>query len=227
MGESQAPPSARGRCVHYRIHPELFEFLVELSENNVRAWWEPNKARYERVVRGPALDFIRAVGEGLPSPPHHTAVAAAGRLDDGPSGTRGWARTRHRTRPTPGSSFATLPARRPRPGFYVHISATNVSSGPGWRPDSPPRGHWARIATEGDVWDVWGGAAFREHSPGGDSLKRALGYAKDHPRLEDIKRKDYIVLQELDIDDILDIGLPRMCSSPSTASPHVRFLTRP
>ncbi|HEV2171303.1 MAG TPA: DUF2461 family protein, partial [Candidatus Binatus sp.] len=38
--------------------PRFFEFLDELSRNNNREWFVPNKARYERDVREPMLAFI-------------------------------------------------------------------------------------------------------------------------------------------------------------------------
>ncbi len=38
--------------------PEVFKFLIELEQNNEKAWWEANKDRYIRVIREPALDFI-------------------------------------------------------------------------------------------------------------------------------------------------------------------------
>ena len=45
--------------------PALFEFLAELSMNNDREWFQANKARYERDVRNPLLDFVADFGERL------------------------------------------------------------------------------------------------------------------------------------------------------------------
>ena len=42
--------------------PELYEFLVDLSLNNRRDWFDANKDRYEAHVRGPALAFVLAMG---------------------------------------------------------------------------------------------------------------------------------------------------------------------
>jgi len=45
--------------------PGLFDFLRQLRRNNNRDWFQANKARYERDVRGPALRFIEDVGPRL------------------------------------------------------------------------------------------------------------------------------------------------------------------
>src|SRR5215475_13886181 len=40
--------------------PELFELLRQLKRHNNRDWFRRNKARYEQLVRNPALLFITA-----------------------------------------------------------------------------------------------------------------------------------------------------------------------
>src|SRR5678815_2121248 len=55
---------------------ETFAFLGELEEHNQRDWFEANKSRYERVVREPALAFVRDMGRRL------AEVAPALRADD-------------------------------------------------------------------------------------------------------------------------------------------------
>ena len=45
--------------------PALFEFLAELSMNNEREWFQANKARYERDVRDPMIEFVVDFGEKL------------------------------------------------------------------------------------------------------------------------------------------------------------------
>ena len=47
------------------FRPDLIEFLEELGANNNRDWFNENKARYEALVREPALDFIAAIENKL------------------------------------------------------------------------------------------------------------------------------------------------------------------
>ena len=42
--------------------PGFFGFFEELSANNKREWFEPNKARYKEEVVGPLTAFIAAMG---------------------------------------------------------------------------------------------------------------------------------------------------------------------
>ena len=44
---------------------ETFQFLGDLEANNNRDWFQANKARYERELLGPSVDFVTAVGSGL------------------------------------------------------------------------------------------------------------------------------------------------------------------
>jgi uncharacterized protein (TIGR02453 family) len=53
------------------FRPEAIEFLVELAENNDRAWFQPRKADYERLLKEPLEALVGALGErfearGLP-----------------------------------------------------------------------------------------------------------------------------------------------------------------
>ena len=45
--------------------PETQAFLRELRENNNRDWFTANKARFDDVVRAPALQWVAVMGERL------------------------------------------------------------------------------------------------------------------------------------------------------------------
>ena len=70
-----------GPTAHFT--PALFEFLAELSMNNNREWFQANKARYERDVRNPLLDFVADFGERLKDhqPAHGCGPSGLGRVD--------------------------------------------------------------------------------------------------------------------------------------------------
>ena len=44
---------------------ETQQFLRALRENNTREWFAANKGRYDDFVKGPALDWVSAMGERL------------------------------------------------------------------------------------------------------------------------------------------------------------------
>ena len=60
----------------------------------------------------------------------------------------------------------------------------------------------------------------------GDSLKRApQGYAPDHPLIEDLKRKDFIAVEELDVDEVLTKDFAdRVQQSFMSTKPLMKFL---
>ncbi len=45
------------------FHPDAVDFLVELAQNNDRAWFQPRKADYERLLREPMEALVAALSE--------------------------------------------------------------------------------------------------------------------------------------------------------------------
>jgi uncharacterized protein (TIGR02453 family) len=116
------------------------------------------------------------------------------------------------------------------PGFYLHFDLEQVFLGAGvWCPPSEPLNQIR--ATMDDHAARWkrikGKKAFREtFSLYGNSLIRPpRGYEKDHPLIDDLKRKDHIAMTTLKRSDlfsesIVDQTIDRM----KLAMPYVRFL---
>ncbi|NIP83272.1 MAG: DUF2461 family protein, partial [Gemmatimonadetes bacterium] len=61
---------------------------------------------------------------------------------------------------------------------------------------------------------------------GGDSLKRGpVGFDRDHPLIDDIKRKDFIAVAELTEDDVVADGfVERFADRCAAGAPFVRWL---
>jgi len=117
-----------------------------------------------------------------------------------------------------------------RPGFYVHIAPEECFLALGvWRPDRSSLTEIRQAIV--DYPDRWRRARedrkFRERfSPDGDSLKRPpRGFPADHPWIEDLKRTDFIGLEALQEQDVLDKRFPDYVASSFTAGrPFMRFL---
>ena len=45
--------------------PDAIQFLADLAENNDRAWFQPRKADYERLLKEPLEALVAALGERL------------------------------------------------------------------------------------------------------------------------------------------------------------------
>lgn len=174
------------------LQPELFQFLRELKENNQREWFQAHKPRFERDVKGPLLALIESLAPAIEAVSPHLVCDATSMFrihrdvrfsaDKSPYKTHVAAQFRHEE----GKDVHT-------PGFYLHLEPGNVLAGAGiWHPDNRTLGQ-IRQAIEHRP-QAWREA--RTVGPlGGDSLKRPpKGYAADHPLVDDLRRKDFVVM---------------------------------
>lgn len=190
---------------------ELIDFLVGLSANNNREWFNARKDVYESVLREPALDYIREVGEPLADISPH--VRASDRKQGG-SLMRIYRDVRFSRDKSPYKTNVGIQFRHESgkdvhaPGYYVHISIEECFIGAGsWMPDrdallayrravSEHPSEWLALKqmTESGEWNLDG-----HH----DMLKRPpRGFSADDPMIEDIKRKHFIVTHRMDIEDV-------------------------
>jgi len=210
-----------------------FDFLAELAANNERAWFEANKARYEALVRAPALDFIAAMAPQLEKfAPNFRAEPKK----MGGSLMRVFRDTRFSRDKTPYKTNIGIQFRHAlgkdvhAPGYYVHIATEECFFGVGcWHPEPDALVRIReRIASKPDAWfavrdDRKFAAQFELV---GDSLKRVpQGYTAEHVAADDLRRKDYIGLAPLAADEVIGAGLVKLAGSRfAAATPFMKFL---
>lgn len=224
--------SARKQAI---FDPKALSFLAKLARNNNRDWFNAHKTSYESDVLDPALHFIQAMHDPLADiAPRFTAVPK--RM--GGSLMRVYRDTRFSKDKTPyktniGIQFRHEMARDVHaPGYYVHIEPKQVFVGVGmWRPASAALAQIRqRIANDSPMWlDASGDRRFRRHFHlGGESLSRPpRGFDKNHPCIEDLKRKDFIAIKELNIEDVTQAGFQRKVATAfRAADPYIRFLCK-
>ncbi len=213
---------------------KLFKFLQALKRNNKREWFKANKARYEAEVRDPMLRFIADFERHLHAiSPHFVA-------DPRPVGGslfRIYRDTRFAKDKTPYKTTAGAHFRHARakdvhaPGFYLHLEPDGVFAASGiWHPDAATLAKIrAAIASDAKSWQriTSAKALSKVFSLGGDSLKRApKGYDPEHPLIEDLRRKDFIVVTPLtEAEACAPDFLPRFAKLCRTAAPFTAFLT--
>ena len=210
-----------------------FDFLADLAANNERAWFEANKARYEELVRAPALDFIDAMAPELARfAPNFRAEAKK----MGGSLMRVYRDTRFARDKTPYKTNVGIQFRHRLgkdvhgPGFYVHIANEECFLGVGcWHPEPEALGRIRDlIAAKPEKWfkarDERKFAAHWQLS--GDSLTRPpRGYAADHPAIEDLKFKDYVAMAFLAPDQVTGPRLVKLAGERfAAATPFMAFL---
>jgi uncharacterized protein (TIGR02453 family) len=215
--------------------PETLAFLSELSENNNREWFSANKSRYEELVLDRALHFIQAMQEPLTGIAPHF-VAQATRV--GGSLMRVYRDTRFSKVKIPYKTNIGIQFRHERakdvhsPGYYVHIEPQRVFLGVGmWRPDSEPlRGIRERIAAHPAEWQhTVNDAKFkRQFTLGGEILSRPpRGFDKEHECIEDIKRKSFIAVKDLAVEECLDAKFQsKVATAFKAGTPYMEFLCK-
>jgi uncharacterized protein (TIGR02453 family) len=222
------------------FEPDAIRFLLELRANNDRAWFQPRKAEYERLLKDPLEALCADLGErfrarriplradaGSPfriyrdvrfsknKAPYKTHVSASfpWDADDAPAPSRSRTEAVH------------------RPGGYFHFAPDEGYVGGGiWHPDRPFLGAWrGAVSTDPSQLHALVDAPKFRRAFGdidGERLKRVPpGYAADHPDAELLKLKDVLFGRSLAEDEILSADLPdTLADAFATATPFLRYL---
>jgi uncharacterized protein (TIGR02453 family) len=208
-------------------------FLRELGRHNERPWFDMNKARYEALVREPALAFISAMAPRIERiSPHFRALPkrVGGSLMRVYRDTR-FSRDKRPYKTNVGIQFRhALGKDVHAPGFYVHVAPEECFLGAGmWRPEPAALARIRdRIVANPVAWaDARDDRAFsRRFELTGERLKRPpRGYDPGHPMVEDLKRKDFIAIEPLAPDDpFAPDFVARVTRSFQAARPLMAFL---
>ncbi len=213
--------------------PDTLKYLGRLEKNNQRAWFNEHKTEYETHVREPALRFITAMAEHLPRLSKHFVASPK---KTGGSLMRVYRDVRYTRDKAPYKTNIGIHFRHElakdvhAPGYYVHIEKDSAFLGVGiWRPEAAVlKAVRASIDENPRTWralrdDRAFTASFHFV---GESLKTSpRDFPKDHPLIEDLRRKDFIATHELSADtvvseDFLNIAVRNFRS----AKPLMRFL---
>jgi len=173
---------------------EGVEFLADLAANNDRAWFQPRKAEYERLLKEPLAALCQVLGErfekaGLPLASDPTRSPFRIYRDVRFSADKSPYKTQvSASFPWTGEGGGV--------GGYFHLAPGEIFAGGGmWHPEPARLTSWRRKIV--DRWDEVNAAigdprfvaAFGEVS--GDSLQRApAGFPADHPQVRLLKLKD-------------------------------------
>jgi uncharacterized protein (TIGR02453 family) len=203
---------------------EAIDFLVELAANNDRAWFQPRKDDYERLLKRPLEDLCVALADvfeakGLP------LVS-----DPARSPFRIYRDVRFSKDKSPykTAASASFPwrggTRDDRLGAYFHFEPGQMAAGGGmWHPEPSRLAAWRALVVEDParVHAAIDDARFvAEAGPiYGDRLTRIpAGFAKDHPEAELLKLKDVVWTRSLSDADVLSRDLPETLATIYAAS---------
>lgn len=223
---------ASGEFTGFR--PEAVEFLAELAQNNDRAWFQPRKADYERLLKRPLEALCVALDErfrarGLPL--HADPVRSPFRIyrdvrfsrDKSPYKT-------HLGADFPWHEGPGEPERH-GPGAYFHMGPGEIYAGGGvWHPEPARLAAWRRLVDEDPqrVHAAIDDPAFvgRFGGVSGDKAARVpSGFARDHAEAELLKHKDVVFGRRLSDDEAFSPDLPDvLADSWADAVPVMRLL---
>ena len=226
------------------FRPEAVEFLAELAANNERAWFQPRKAEYERLLKEPLEALCVALDDrfrerGIPL-----------RADPAKSPFRIYRDVRFAKDKSPyktniGASFPWAGEDSPDPegrshtanvhssGGYFHLSPGEIYVGGGyWRPEKPWIDAFRRRVVDepAEVRRLIDAPTFRDAfgtlSRDGHVLQRVpSGFPPDHPEAEILKLKDVIFGRRLSDDEAHSADLPDTIASTFAAGvPLLRYL---
>ena len=215
--------------------PEPIKVLRELKKNYNRAWFSENKPRYEEDVLDVALNFIQSMHDPLNAfAPHFTAIPK--RM--GGSLMRVYRDTRFSKNKTPYKTNIGIQFRHEQakdvhaPGFYLHIDPDEVFLAVGlWRPEATALAAIRdRISVKQAEWlRARNDKVFKRHfSLGGQSLTRPpRGFDKEHPLIEDLKRKDFIAVKSMNLGEATQPRFQQQVETAfKTATPLMQFLCK-
>ncbi|VAW84011.1 FIG01058191: hypothetical protein [hydrothermal vent metagenome] len=215
--------------------PLTFEFLLALAENNRREWFEEHRDQYEERIRTPALNFIDDMSHDLAMiSPHFLAVPKkmGGSLMRIHRDVR-FGKDKRPYKTNIGIQFRHETAKDVHaPGYYLHIEPGSCFIGVGiWRPDSLALGKIRDAIVEKS--DAWLAARddrvfSKKFKLEGDRLKNPpRGYTKDHPLIEELKRKDFIAISSISDKAITNKTMrPKVIEAYRQATPLMKFLCK-
>ncbi len=224
--------------------PAAIQFLADLALNNDRAWFQPRKAEFERLLKVPFEAMIATLAERL------AARGVPLLADPKRSPFRIYRDTRLSKDKSPYKAHlgATFPWIEGRPGAaaggahderahgnggYFHFQPGEMYVGGGmWHMEKPaleafraailadPERVTGALGDPGLV--AWFGGGARPH----DALKRfPPGFPRDHPLADMFLWKDVVFGRSLSDDEVLSPDLPdRLAEGYAAALPVFRFL---
>jgi uncharacterized protein (TIGR02453 family) len=214
------------------FQPEAIQFLTDLAANNDRAWFQPRKAEYERLLKEPMESLVAGLGDrfrarGIPleadprravfriyrdtrfskdKSPYKTHIGASIPWVEGGQGLGAYLHFK------PGEAFVGGGMYQPERARLEAFRRAVVDD-----PDG------ARGALEDPAFvSTFGGVSSHE------ALKRVPpGYPADHPLADLLRAKDVTFGRQLDDGEFLSPNLAdTLADDIATAVPVFRFLSR-
>ena len=180
-------------------HKAALKFLKDIARNNNRPWFEKNKARYLEVKNG-FDDFLEAVHAELVKFDSSLANLNPRKIAFRIYRDVRFSKDKRPYKTNMGAGFSSKGKMEQEPGYYIHIEPGRCFIAGGLYMPDP--GNLAKVRQEIDynpakLLKILNDKKFKQLYKGlddWDKLKTApKGYAKDHPHIEILKNKSFVV----------------------------------
>jgi uncharacterized protein (TIGR02453 family) len=211
--------------------PLILKFLKDIARNNDRDWFEKNKPRYLEAKEN-FEDFLEAV---------HKEII---KFDDGLAGLNPrklgfriyrdvrFSKDKRPYKTNMGAGFSPNGKLVQEPGYYVHIEPGKCFFASGLY--MPEAAKLAAVRQEIDYnaakfLKILNDKKFRKHFKGLDDFDKLKtvpkGYAKDHPQIDYLKHKSFIVETSFSDADVINKNFPKKVAElAKIAKPFSDFL---
>jgi uncharacterized protein (TIGR02453 family) len=204
--------------------PHILKFLKDLSKNNDRAWFEKNKPRYLEAKQG-FEDFVSALLQEFIKFDEKLAGLDARKLPFRIYRDVRFSKDKSPYKTNMGAGFSPNGKLVQEPGYYIHIEPGNKSfvAGGIYMPDAA---NLAKIRQEIDynadkLLKIMKQGSFKKSFDGFDDFDKLKtmpkGYAKDHPHIEILKHKSFIVSIAFTDKEVTDKSFLKAVSSKAKA----------
>ena len=185
-----------------KINPDVITFYKELSENNTREWFEPQKKRFKSLELE-IKQYVEEIKNNL----NETDEIEHAKI------FRIYRDVRFSKNKTPFKTHFGISFHRKKPdlrgGYYIHISPGNSFIATGfWNPD---KDDLYRIRKEMEVdakefREIINKDKFKFHwgNLQGEEVKTApKGFSKEHPDIDMIRKKQFLFIKKFSDQDVL------------------------
>lgn len=198
----------------------ILKFLRDLSKNNDRTWFEKNKARYLEAKQG-FEDFVAALLKEMTKFDEGLAGLDPKKLPFRIYRDVRFSKDKRPYKVNMGAGFSPNGKLIQEPGYYVHIEPGNKSfvAGGIYMPDKDVL---SKIRQEIDynadqLYKILNNKAFKKLFKGFDDFDKLKttpkGYPADHPHIELLKHKSFIVTHGFTDKEVTDKKFVKMVSA--------------
>lgn len=207
------------------IQPELFQFLNELAANNDRAWFAEHKPRFQELDKG-----VKAFGQALEEKMNGHDLVENVKLYRIYRDVR-FSKNKLPYKTNRGGSFTRATKLR-RGSYYFHFEPGNsFIAGGFWGPNKEDlkRVRVEIAANAQELRSIIAQPIFLDTfgKLTGQQLKTApRGYAKDHPDIDLLRYKQYLVIRNFTDEEVLaDDFLDKLNQSFANMRPFLDYMS--